>query len=193
VNDSIALLIILYESFFRYLNHNCYKNMNLWKEPYPSSLSQLIEKCERLMGQFEQHLVETQWDLAICKPNPSLQEPTLIESEGRKGLYTFFEKGATGIRPLYLGISRDLKNRLRNHGWGKLHTGATLAYLMAEHEGVHSGPRKEITHQTLEFYQKRIRALQVAILLDPSDYDLYFMEVYFAGKTKTPWNRFRTH
>lgn len=45
----------------------------------------------------------------------------------------------------------------------------------------------------LEQEQLEIKNFRVIIIPEENDYDLYFMEVYLAGKLKTKWNSFRTH
>jgi hypothetical protein len=191
--------------------------MNQWNEAYPTNLQELIAKCDQMMKQFERQLanpdcptvadlyelrsekryvVQENWERAVCFDDQAAHRAPVQKDEEFKGLYAFREQGAKGHgKPLYLGISRNVKNRLKQHAWGKLHNEATFAYLMARTEGAHSGSRDSIhdTPEILKRYQERIRQYQVAILLEPNDYDLYFMEVYFAGKWKTPWNSFRTH
>lgn len=95
--------------------------------------------------------------------------------------------------PVYVGISRAIFRRLERHGWGKRHTEASLAYLKAKHKSKHIGLRKEMPKSKLVAEQKIIRSYKVAIIAEERDFDMYFMEAYFAGKWKTKWNNFKTH
>lgn len=68
------------------------------------------------------------------------------------GLYLFYEEET----PLYVGISRRLIKRLRDHFLSKSHFSSSLVYLMARHEfesekGYYMGQRKDFTH----FHDKR--------------------------------------
>jgi hypothetical protein len=111
-----------------------------------------------------------------------------------KGLYVFGECDDTGkVIPKYVGISKTIFRRFRQHGWSKEHNKASLAYMKASQKQLHIGQRKHIKHEILEDQQKIIRNYKVAVLQVDNDYDLYFMEVYFAGKWKTEWNSFKTH
>ncbi len=189
--------------------------MNLWKEPYPGDLGALIAKCDHLLPLLEKHLaqvdcpkvkdlyankgtawhlIESEWCRAVCDTGIDQGAITAAKGEERKGLYVFRDAESGAASPLYLGISRNVKKRLRQHAWGGKHNTATLAYLMAKTKEKPAWKRRdEIPSYLLKDRQEYIENLQVAILLEPNDYDLYFMEVYFAGKWKTPWNSFRTH
>jgi hypothetical protein len=57
----------------------------------------------------------------------------------------------------------------------------------------HEGERKNLAYLEIEKQQQIIRQYKVALLPESLDFDLYFMEVYFAGKLKTLWNSFKTH
>lgn len=43
----------------------------------------------------------------------------------------FGEQQCDMIIPVYVGISRNIYDRLRQHGWGRHHKAAKLAYLIA--------------------------------------------------------------
>ncbi|KUJ63866.1 hypothetical protein AR687_01375 [Flavobacteriaceae bacterium CRH] len=49
------------------------------------------------------------------------------ESKEFKGLYIFGEEIGSRIIPVYVGISRTIYRRLRQHAWGKKHNECTLA------------------------------------------------------------------
>jgi hypothetical protein len=70
---------------------------------------------------------------------------------------------------------------------------STLAYLKAASKTNYRGVRKHFPLDEIEKQQKIIRQYKVAIVPELLDFDLYFLEVYFAGKLKTRWNSFKTH
>lgn len=186
---------------------------NHWGEPYPSSLPNLIKKADRSLATLLRKLKEPQCKILAdlyAKVNGKMQRlngefeelgymrNVISHSNIRtyneiKGLYLFGQSVSGDIHPVYVGISRSILTRLRNHGWGRRHNQATLAYAMAASRHEHEGRRQQLSYEKISKEQKAIRQFKVAILPETSDYDLYFMEVYIAGKLKLEWNTFRTH
>lgn len=186
---------------------------NHWEEPYPASLSSLLNKsekslrtllhklnvpeCQNLAGFYTidkgkvQRRMEEFQKLGY-QPNVKKNDRAKANNE-IKGLYLFGQVVSGKIIPVYIGISRTIMARLKNHGWGKAHNQATLAYAMAASRHRHEGERKHLPYSHILNEQERIRKYRIAILPELSDYDLYFMEVYIAGKLKLEWNTFRTH
>lgn len=109
-----------------------------------------------------------------------------------KGLYIFGEKTNGIIVPVYVGISRTIFRRLRQHAWGKNHNECTLAYLKTKHSNK-AITRKIVTSDDMLPAKSKIQNYTVVLIPVPNDYDLYFLEVVLAGKFKTKWNSFRTH
>lgn len=181
--------------------------MNIWNEPYPSNLNSLILKCETqgtaLNEKLDDVRCKTLGELysgttKIIRNKEAFEQlgyrPNVKEKNELKGLYVFGDvtRGVKVI-PVYVGISRSIYRRLRQHGWGKLHNQATLAHAMASLKHGHKGERKALQFDKIEERQMIIRKYRVAILPEEYDYDLYFMEVYLSAKWKTLWNTFRTH
>lgn len=111
-----------------------------------------------------------------------------------KGLYVFGESDKKGtITPVYIGISRSVFRRLYQHVWRGNHNQASLAYLHVKDNELHTGGRDLVESTKLHKMQKEIRNYKVLVIPETDDYDLYFMEVYIAGKLKTKWNSFKTH
>lgn len=113
-----------------------------------------------------------------------------------KGLYIFGEETAGKIVPVYIGISRTVFRRLRQHGWGKNHNQCTLAYLKTKESW--KAENRPITAETrLDEHmmpaKTKIQRYKVVLVPVAHDYDLYFLEVVLAGKFRTKWNSFRTH
>lgn len=187
--------------------------MNYWNERYPKSKDALIEKsdikldeilrkindknCKTLKELYQIKNNRIERNKAAFKslgysPNAKLSEKNIKDNE-IMGLYLFGEISEKGIIPIYVGISRTIFRRLKQHGWGKMHNEATFAYLKASNEQKHIGGRKNIDWKSVELQQEIIREYKIAIIPEKLDYDLYFMEVYFAGQLKTRWNTFKTH
>jgi hypothetical protein len=93
---------------------------------------------------------------------------------------------------VYVGISRAVFRRLRQHGFGKLNNEATLAYLMAKNENEEI-TRASCSNSILEPKKEILRNYKVALYPVLNDYELYFYEVALSGVFKTKWNSFRTH
>lgn len=120
-----------------------------------------------------------------------IKDGPLLTPNEFKGLYIFFD----GDIPVYVGISRSVYRRLRQHGWGKKHNQCSLAYLMAkyvngdiERSTVHKVHEDELTVQ-----KDKIRNYKVVLHPVSCNYELYFLEIALAIKLKTKWNSFKTH
>ncbi len=121
-------------------------------------------------------------------------------------MYVFGEKDEN-IIPVYVGISRDIFKRLKQHGWGKTHNAATLAYLIADKEFRYNSNVRELGFSVVSKSQRKhieneadvpkakelVRRFKVAIYPIENDYELYFHEVAVAGILQSKWNSFRTH
>jgi hypothetical protein len=123
---------------------------------------------------------------------------TLLNAHGHaadfSGCYVLIAR-----RPIYVGISRRVFARLRQHVTGTTHFDASLAYRMAAHTKPHQLSRgdamKDRTFfKVFEVKRAYLRRLRVATLAIEDPVELYLFEVYAAltlGTTK--WNTFRTH
>lgn len=194
--------------------------MNYNKASYPKNLNHLLETANEMAHTIENKLNKsdcpTLGDMYIethntcgVKPEFSVRrDPTIFNKLGYsaniksgkvktnnefKGLYVFGEEINGKIVPVYVGISRTIYRRLRQHGWGKKHNECSLAYLKAKFydnkltrattdNETHLVPKKDI-----------IKSYKVVLIPVEKDYDLYFLEVAIAGLLKTKWNSFRTH
>jgi hypothetical protein len=102
-------------------------------------------------------------------------------------------------RPFYVGISRGVIQRLRQHVKGKTHFDASLAYLMATEKTGHTMKRAdamkdpEFLRAFLEA-QALLRNCSVAFIEIDNPLELYLFEAYCAMELDTfEWNTFRTH
>lgn len=100
-----------------------------------------------------------------------------------KGIYVLGSRKEDMVQPIYVGISRNILLRLKNHGWGKTNYQSTLLKKIFQSESETNREQK----------LKRIQDCYVYIIPITSDYDMYIQEVMLAGLLKTEWNTFRTH
>ncbi|MES2398375.1 MAG: GIY-YIG nuclease family protein [Pseudomonadota bacterium] len=102
-------------------------------------------------------------------------------------------------KPIYVGISRSVLSRLRQHFTGKTHFDASLVYAMAQRGLPTKGKRADAMQVTAfqqEFSkaQSFLRSLHVAFIEIENPLELYVFEAYAAVKLCThEWNTFRTH
>ncbi len=106
-----------------------------------------------------------------------------IANKKMSGIYVMGTEREGFVQPFYVGISRDILVRLKNHGWGKTNYQSTLLKKMFQAESDNNRENK----------LKCIQNCYVYIIPIASDYDLYIQEVMLAGLLKTEWNTFRTH
>ncbi|GAB2950068.1 hypothetical protein GCM10027048_14040 [Hymenobacter coalescens] len=108
-----------------------------------------------------------------------------------------------GTTPIYVGISRGVLNRLRQHMLGKDHFSASLAFAVArKRHGSPKGTRKQLMNadETPDFgtafeqAQLYLRGLSVSAIRIDNPLELYIFEAYAAMELETTeWNTFRTH
>ncbi len=149
------------------------------------------------------HLHERGWyaqntDIFQRMYNTKKKEKTDKKDNEVTGLYIFFEND----EPLYVGISRRLIKRLRDHFLSNSHFSSSLVYLMARDEfeldtgELYMGERKDFTHfiENRERLQEMMRKnWKIQIIPETDNYKLYYWEVALACKLKTRWNTFETH
>jgi predicted GIY-YIG superfamily endonuclease len=123
----------------------------------------------------------------------------ILSRLGRKqdfsGCYVLFDKS----KPIYVGISRSVMQRLLQHVKGKTHFDASLAYRIACKKHPHAMERNEA--MTAPAFQKKfeqaksyLKSLDVAFIEIQNDLESYLFEVYCAMELDThEWNTFRTH
>ena len=104
-----------------------------------------------------------------------------------------------GTRPIYVGISRTVLQRLRQHVRGTTHFDATLAYGVAANRQPHNMTRSEAMADKdfrVRFAeaQNYIRELNVAFIEISNPLELYLFEAFCAMELDTSeWNTFKTH
>jgi predicted GIY-YIG superfamily endonuclease len=111
------------------------------------------------------------------------------------GCYVLSEKE----NPIYVGISKNVLQRLRQHVRGTTHFDASLAYRIAAQKMPHGNTRSKAM-ETEDFKaqfnaaKEYIRCLNVAFVKIVNPLALYVFEPYCAMKFNTDvWNTFETH
>ena len=112
-----------------------------------------------------------------------------------KGCYVLLDKE----KPIYVGISQSVIQRLQQHVKGQTHYDASLAYRMASDkvplettraEAMQNDPfRKAFIHS-----KEYLQSLFVAFIEIENAVELYLFELYCALELDTEkWNTFETH
>jgi hypothetical protein len=133
----------------------------------------------------------------FCTPGIGVKSilATLGRSRDFSGCYVLLRDG----KPFYVGISRGVIGRLRQHSTGSTEFNATLAYRMANekspHEMTRSDAMKDPTFRAaFDEAQTLLRGCTVAFIEIPNPLELYLFEAYCAMALDTSeWNTFRTH
>ena len=104
-----------------------------------------------------------------------------------------------GTRPVYVGISRGVLARIRQHLRGRTHFDASLAYAIAQDKQRTPGRRGDAMkhprfRRAFHTAQRYLQQLKVAAVAIENPLELYLFEAYAAMKLNTSkWNTFRTH
>jgi hypothetical protein len=196
--------------------------MNTWNEPYPEDLKVLFLKAQNLAeevlsklkkpdcpalydffrsvsrkgGRTEIETLKSAFQELGLNYNGSLFPKKDGKINEYKGIYVFGEELEDRIEPVYVGISRTIMRRLKQHGFGKNHNECTLAYIIANEEnydGKFSEKRELFSKEMLKETREKVQKFKVVIMPVNDDFELYFLEVALAGFLKTKWNSFKTH
>ena len=120
------------------------------------------------------------------------QEYKRLVNEYIKGCYILFENG----KAVYVGISKDIINRIKQHFCGKTHNTASYVYLRASQMHGYSGERskwKEFDNYRLPLQNIMRENWEFSVIKENDDTLLYLLEVCLAMELKTYWNSFHTH
>lgn len=102
-------------------------------------------------------------------------------------------------KPIYVGISRTVIQRLMQHVKGTTHFDASLAYRIATEKYSHGLQREAAMknpafRKEFERAKEYISSLKAAFIEIENDIELYLFEAYCALELDTSqWNTFRTH
>ncbi|MEX2672876.1 MAG: hypothetical protein WD294_12295 [Phycisphaeraceae bacterium] len=133
--------------------------------------------------------------LARDRVGPATLAKELERPGDFQGCYVLIGEGT----PCYIGISRSVLSRLRQHVRGRSHCDASLAYRMACNGDNHNMRRAEAMktewfRKRFDKAQKRIQRMDAAFVEITNHLELHVFEAYAAMELKTAkWNTFRTH
>lgn len=192
--------------------------INFKEEPYPENLTSLLDYAKDLADEIRKKLNNESCkkisELYYCEKdrikrnddefnNLGYKQNTFQKTNSKntednefKGLYIFGDEENGKVIPVYVGISRSVFRRLRQHAWGKLPNECTLAYLKTKYRWEIEGKKTEratIENEDMLPAKAIIQNYKVVLVPVQNDYDLYFLEVALAGIFNTKWNSFKTH
>ncbi len=136
----------------------------------------------------------------FCTPGDGVK--TIAKKLGKEddfsGCYVLLRRDS---KPLYVGISRGVIGRLRQHVTGTTHFDATLAYRMASKKVRHGktqaiAMKDRVFRQAFKSKQRFLKGCTAAFIEIPKRkaVELYLFEAYCAMELNTcEWNTFRTH
>jgi hypothetical protein len=146
---------------------------------------------ESLHGAFE-HLTK-------MKPVTAATLPRILP---KQCVYLFSENG----RPLYVGRTRKLRQRMRNHcGVASAHNQAVFAFKLAREvtgktlvQYTVEGSRKNLLSddwfsQAFSDCKSRVRNMELRFIEEDDPLRQALLEIYVAFVLKTPYNDFDTH
>ena len=119
-----------------------------------------------------------------------------IKEKKLMGIYIFYDDSGNAV---YVGISRTVIHRIKQHMTSNHHTAATLAYLIArtdyekETGEVFPKQRKDLDKSFVPIQDEMKRRWSFSIIPFNEEYEMYVNEVVLACHLKTKWNSFKTH
>jgi predicted GIY-YIG superfamily endonuclease len=148
---------------------------------------------ERMRGQIQSARSLTEF------LEPGVGVKSIAKRFGEKGdfsgCYVLLRNG----QAFYVGISRGVIGRLRQHGKGKTHYDASLAYRMACEKEPHRTTREKAMEgeqfkKAFEEARATLIGCDVAVVKIENPLELYLFEAFCAMELDTrEWNTFRTH
>ena len=168
-----------------------------------------IDKCTHSFAQLAATVLPAymkQLRLALMKPFPASLftvpgrgPASIAQSIGRQGDFSGCYVLIENNKPIYVGISRSVLARLRQHFTGKTHFDASLVYAIAQRRsptkvkraGVMQDPVFQMAFLSAQTY---LRSVHVSFVEIENPLELYVFEAFAAIELGTfEWNTFRTH
>lgn len=149
------------------------------------------------MARLRAALADPQPMSSFCLPGVGVKTilSRLRRSNDFSGCYVLAHHG----KPFYVGISRTVVQRLRQHVTGNTHFDASLAYLMATGKTGQEMKRADAMRDpafraAFDEAKAILRDCGVAFVEIDNSLELYLFEAYCAMELDTcEWNTFRTH
>lgn len=164
----------------------------------PYSFEDLAEKI--LPGYFEdlQKIISAPHEMAMFAQK-GVGKQTILKNLNKDsdfpGCYVLLEEK----KPIYVGISRSIVQRLSQHVKGTTHLDASLAYRIATQNTPHNNQRDVAMadpnfKKEFEKAKSYLNSLKVAFIEIENDLEIYLFEAYCAMQLDTAqWNTFKTH
>jgi len=168
-----------------------------------------IDKCERSFADLAREVLPKYMEdfrVAMRTVRPlsefcvrSVGVKTIVKKLGKQDDFSGCYVLLHDARPFYVGISRRVVARLRQHGSGTTHSDASLAYSMAREKVTHKVTRTAAMKnppfkQAFEEAKQLLNSCSVAFIEIENPLELYLFEAYCAMELDTcKWNTFRTH
>ncbi len=169
----------------------------------------VIDNCEHSFSELAHNILPQYMDsLRSSMKNPEPMSDFAVKGVGVvtlthrynlksdfSGCYVLID----GDKPIYVGISRKVIERLGQHVLETTHNSATLAYMIASARYPHSMQRNTAMadDQFIEHFntaQNYLRQLSVAFVEIENPVELYVLEAYCSMELNTcKWNTFETH
>ena len=133
----------------------------------------------------------------FCQPGAGVK--TILNRLGRRDDFSGCDVLLHSPEPFYVGISRCVIRRVRQHVTGKTHYDASLAYLMASRRVGRDMQRQEAMkdpafRQQFDQAKQELRRCCVAFVEIENALELHLFEACCAMELDTgEWNTFRTH
>lgn len=163
-------------------------------EEIAKALPELLEQLKATQRRFElkNHFEKGCGEKTAFKSLKTANHlPSQIENSTLPGIYLLYYDDT----PFYVGISRNVLSRLKQHVAGKSHYPASLAYKLAKDQiPDFTGRRSEMEFSAINKAQNyMLKQCKASVLPIYNAEQLYLLELYTAMQLKTPYNTFETH
>jgi len=143
--------------------------------------------------------IEKRGNRILYKLNAKVYDRSLVKIDGvnsnlinTKGLYLLSKFEKSSFEPVYIGISRNIPERLKGHLFRTDKGTSTFAWKMV----LEDKKRKEIQGSPAELIKQKqhtyIKDLNLQVCPLDNNYELHMAEVFLAAYLKTYWNSFKT-
>jgi hypothetical protein len=182
-----------------------------WNRPFGGRMEweMRVDRCKYDFGTLSrvvllEHMSRLRKALTSARPASQFIRPgagvrTIARELGRRrdfrGCYVFLARR----RPFYVGISKKVIERIRQHLRGRSHFEATLAYRIADcgsrtKRSRSSNMKSESFRRSFARERNRLARATVAFVEVRNPLELYLLEVYAAMMLRTGrWSSFDTH
>ncbi len=184
--------------------------MNFKNEVIPN-INELISKIKKSYEQdkhkrkytFQELFIKTDKGYAFNNAIKSeIELNSMLNKSSKKdnelsGLYILYDKNNT---PMYVGISRTIFRRMRQHFLSESSNQASLVYLIAREKYKKKNINNIVQKKDFPFnkyreeIQKEMRKdWRILFIPETDNFVIYMKEIYIACYEKTYWNTFETH